>query len=665
MQTIPVPDVSPSDVFRAVRAEIAEQYSEDDNNRPWVVGVSWGKDSTLLAQLVLEHIYSLPPEKRTRPIVIVMNDTLVENPVMQSHADTSFDAVEAWVQAESVGVEFIRTIPKLTDTFWVCLLGRGYRAPTRDFRWCTERLKIRPKRDIFAAYPQSLLLVGTRRSESTHRAAGFDRRETGNRVKARENGTGVFEPLEHVTDEQLWAFLLQNPPPWGGSHRELITVYRNAISECPVVMSIDDAPSCGTQSARYGCWTCTVVKKDRSLRGLADNTDDDRLEPLLDFRDRLRDVSDDPSNRDDRRRNGQPGNGPIRLPMRRALLGELLALQEETGLPLISQAELTEIDRIWRNDGDREPLTDGELAFDVPLAFPSVRGSQSGREFYLAAVPLADLVRVTRVSPEAPDAHTRYQRDVSWKRAGEVCRYLLNATPYSLPPLTCVADGVQFVDGRVTLTPESTRLLVDGQHRRAGIELALERDRTLGTDTVGLLIYPYTTVDDARQVFTDLNGGKPVPKSIRLFLDRRSDSTARAAAECHPFVGLVDVVRTSVSTRSPHLWTLSALAQTDGIDDAAWWKRALPQLPGFLDVVTCKTSAAVARNRWIWPHGVTLRALGIVKGMGGTPDQLARIAWERLDTRWQGVALSGRKMLASNAAQIASEIMRQLNMFEV
>ena len=62
---------------------------------------------------------------------------------------------------------------------------------------------------------------------------------------------------------------MQRRAPWGGTHRNLITLYRNAGGgECPLVLSKEDAPSCGTTSPRFGCWTCTVVAKDRSMRGL-------------------------------------------------------------------------------------------------------------------------------------------------------------------------------------------------------------------------------------------------------------------------------------------------------------------------------------------------------------------------------------------------------------
>ena len=36
------------------------------------------------------------------------------------------------------------TVPKLQDTFWTLLIGKGYPTPNRSMRWCTDRLKIQP-----------------------------------------------------------------------------------------------------------------------------------------------------------------------------------------------------------------------------------------------------------------------------------------------------------------------------------------------------------------------------------------------------------------------------------------------------------------------------------------------------------------------------------------
>lgn len=207
--------MSTADQVRAIRAEILDQYLSQDDSRPWVIGYSAGKDSTALLHLVVESVLSISADQRVRKLIVSMGDTLVENPVMQAHADKMWSLLQGYIPQVLSGISFVRTVPKESETFWVLLLGRGYRAPTRDFRWCTDRMKIKPKRDLFTAYPRAIVLVGTRRDESQHRSAGFDRSSGRGRVLERGDGTATYAPLEHMTTDDLWAFLLQNPPPVG------------------------------------------------------------------------------------------------------------------------------------------------------------------------------------------------------------------------------------------------------------------------------------------------------------------------------------------------------------------------------------------------------------------------------------------------------------------
>ena len=82
------------------------------------------------------------------------------------------------------------------------------------------------------------------------------------------SGCMVFRPIVELSTDEVWEFLAMTTPPWGGSYQKLIKLYRDATSgECPVVTQKSDVPSCGTSSSRFGCWTCTVVEKDRSLEG--------------------------------------------------------------------------------------------------------------------------------------------------------------------------------------------------------------------------------------------------------------------------------------------------------------------------------------------------------------------------------------------------------------
>lgn len=343
--------------LKAIRRELREEYTQP-HSKPWIVGFSGGKDSTLLAHLVFDCLLAIPPDERRRKVFVVSNDTLVESPLFQTFVTKLLAQMAENVEALRVPVEVIRTFPRIEESFWVNMLGRGYPAPNRTFRWCTDRMKIRPTsrfiRDQVEQNSEAILLLGVRRSESAARAQNIARHAdaTAGRLAPHPDHKGcwVFTPIKDLTTEDVWITLLNSRPPWGGSYREIVALYKNAqAGECPFVMSMDDAPSCGTNSARFGCWTCTVVEKDNSLEALI-ASGHDHLEPLASFRKRILAVSENPECRSKIRRNGEPGLGPLTFEARQMLLDELLQVQAQVGIELISPLEIRLIREQWAKD---------------------------------------------------------------------------------------------------------------------------------------------------------------------------------------------------------------------------------------------------------------------------------------------------------------------------
>jgi len=359
----PAPTSSLGERVRWILDDLKDEYLQPHAS-PWIVGFSGGKDSTLLAQLVLEMIVDLPPRLRLRPVHIVANDTLVESPVLARHLDAVLGRMAAAVTPLRVPVTVAKTVPLADQTFWVNLIGRGYPSPSRMFRWCTDRMKILPttqyiKEQVDAA-GRAILLLGVRRAESSTRAGSVNRYDNGARLNPHNSlvGCEVYKPIVDLTTDEVWQILLQSRPPWGGTHRDLVTLYRNAAGgECPLVTDKLEAPSCGTNSSRFGCWTCTVVEKDRSAEAFIDAGYGD-LEPLLAFRDYLKAVREDGSKRMAARRDGSLNfvgegrliPGPFTFEARAEILDRLLALQEEVDFPIITEREIETIKEIWAND---------------------------------------------------------------------------------------------------------------------------------------------------------------------------------------------------------------------------------------------------------------------------------------------------------------------------
>ena len=349
------------------REVIGREYQRK-HSHPWVIAYSGGKDSTLLLQVTWEMLASLPKKQQYRQIHVVGNDTLVESPLVIRHLRASMEEMAAAAIEAGLPITTRITRPNIDQTFWVNVIGRGYIPPTRNFRWCTDRMKILPTGHLLEGlvnqHGRAILLIGTRKSESEQRRRNMaKRRVSSNRMNPHVSipMCRVFAPLADLDDEDVWKVLMQRSPPWGGTHRNLITLYRNAGGgECPLVLSTDDAPSCGTSSPRFGCWTCTVVTKDRSMRGLIASRHEDasNLERLFNFREWLIELREDDANRQRVRRDGNIKSrvdgsrvlGPFTLQVRKKIFQQLKMLEEETKWPLLSQSECEVIDDIWRRD---------------------------------------------------------------------------------------------------------------------------------------------------------------------------------------------------------------------------------------------------------------------------------------------------------------------------
>ena len=363
LKEIAVAEESGLACFETIRAELRDEYGQD-HAFPWIVGYSGGKDSTLVVHLVFEMLMNLPRSRRSRPVHVVANDTLVESPLVARHMKDSLREIADAARAFGLPVETAITRPAPDQSFWVNLIGRGYPSPNRRFRWCTNRMKIQPTsryiKSRVSEAGEAILLLGVRRNESAARGASVGRYDNGARLHRHNDLAGcmVFRPIVELSTEDVWEFLACNAPPWGGSYGKLVALYRHALGgECPVVMQKSDIPACGATSARFGCWTCTVIEKDRSLEGLVESGFGE-FAPLLEFRDWLASIRNDRTRRQLRRRdgritfarNGTLIPGPFTLRVRGEILERLRRLERETGQTLISAEEIGLIREIWARD---------------------------------------------------------------------------------------------------------------------------------------------------------------------------------------------------------------------------------------------------------------------------------------------------------------------------
>jgi DNA sulfur modification protein DndC len=337
-------------ILQDIKRSLRQLYLEDQ--RPWLVGFSGGKDSTMLASLVFDAVLSIPAEQRTKPVSVLCTDTRVEIPAIVQMVEGTLDRMRKCSQQDDLNIHANLLKPTIEESFWVNIIGRGYPPPNRTFRWCTQRMKIDPVnafvKQRLGHWGEAILHLGARRAESQTRAQTMAGREARNGLHRHPDLPRVWvsNPIEFLTTEDVWAYLLQKANPWGGDNRPLYRLYASASNgECPIQIDTS-TPSCG--NSRFGCWTCTVVDRDRASEGLL-ASGDERMEKLIEFREKLL-FYRDPANgkRDTRRMNGNQGPGPLLISARRELLAKLLALQEEVQLQLNSPEELLLIQQMWK-----------------------------------------------------------------------------------------------------------------------------------------------------------------------------------------------------------------------------------------------------------------------------------------------------------------------------
>ena len=346
------------DIYEKIIAEIQSVYKETPKDTCWMVGYSGGKDSTVLLHLVWKAVERLKDQSTF--VNVVCNDTLVENPLITDYVNESIQNINKI--AKETGLPFKATItnPKTSTTFWVSLIGKGYPAPTTFSRWCTRQLKIAPSID-FLKDEKTIVLLGTRKAESKTRKINmekhFARSETLLTPHMSNKLHKVYSPIRDLKLGEVWNVLNKWKAPWLKDQGILYKIYADASAddyECPTIPTDNSHKTCG--QSRFGCWTCTVVSKDRTLTSQITQGHTE-LQPLLDFRNKLVKDKDKPGNRlpygrrgfISKRRDGT-NCGSYSFEYRERLLKDLLALEVQTGRKLISKAEIKLIKEIWADD---------------------------------------------------------------------------------------------------------------------------------------------------------------------------------------------------------------------------------------------------------------------------------------------------------------------------
>ena len=210
------------------------------------------------------------------------------------------------------------------------------------------------------------------------------------------------------------------------------------------------------------------------------------------------------------------------------------------------------------------------------VRLPASRGRQGDRDMFLLCVPNAMLLR--NFSAEAEPIETpdhRAQRQLDQRHVDDIVTYITeNPEDYVLGAVTYAIDTIDaekhFEEhepgtgvGTLVLPLDAELRCLDGQHRRAAIAQAVAIDDRVKLDYTAVVLYVEDDYVKRRQMFSDMNATpKVVAKALNVSFDSR-DPFARAAlklAKEHPlFVGVVELEKARVSTRSPQFFSLAGV----------------------------------------------------------------------------------------------------------
>lgn len=389
--------------FNQIKSHIKELYLKDGNE--WCIGVSFGKDSSMVLTLVWEVLKELPLELRTKKVHVLTSNTGIELPAMNEYLKENIDLVNKQAVCDNLPIKGYLAKPDLNSSYFYQVIGKGNPPVNMSsrFRWCSDRLKIKPIDQVmkrimkesfldFNTDHDLYLLLGVRDSESIRRRQSIDKHAISkDSLFAKHSvykNVMTYHPIKFLHADMLWAYFYDlTHLPWGMSINRLFEFYPDQMMECGIKTE-GQGSSCG--GGRNGCVFCTVIKRDKMLEDEIAKGHT-RLIPVLKYKMMLAEIRNDVRYREPFRRleikrvnkalaETDSSNtlfdevsleeskrheyhsfqraedleyvpGSLTFEARYKLLQKLLFVQEETGYELISTDEINAIIACWQEEG--------------------------------------------------------------------------------------------------------------------------------------------------------------------------------------------------------------------------------------------------------------------------------------------------------------------------
>ncbi len=302
-----------------------------DDIGTWIVMYSGGKDSTVTLLLAIEaaKICKYQPK-----LHVIFSNTGVEIPSMLEHAESFLAALalsHSWIKIHTVG-------PVISENFWVLVAGKGYPPPNQSFRWCTDKLKVKPAEEKIRnlVIPgRTAILTGVRFGESDAR----DKRLNLSCSRGGECSHGQWVshsgklqcayigPIVAWRECDVWDFLDFIAPSLGFETGKLKAIYSGP-------------------DTRFGCWSCSVVKRDKAMEKIVLSSEGRHWAPLNELRNWLIEFAKVPENRV-KRPNGATGR--FTLEGRQEILRKITEAEQRLSVPIVSDEQRELIQSYWTN----------------------------------------------------------------------------------------------------------------------------------------------------------------------------------------------------------------------------------------------------------------------------------------------------------------------------